>query len=59
MIPRATSGWQTITADLALIYFAGHGVEVQGENFMIPVDAQVQSNRDVQRQSVSLKQMLA
>lgn len=47
------------TADLALIYFAGHGVEVQGENFMIPVDAQVTSNLDVQRQSVSLKQMLA
>ncbi|MBB95320.1 MAG: peptidase C14, caspase catalytic subunit p20 [Rhodobacteraceae bacterium] len=47
------------TADLALIYFAGHGVEVAGENFMIPVDADVQSNLDVQRQSVSLKQMLA
>ncbi|QEW19738.1 Polar organelle development protein [Marinibacterium anthonyi] len=47
------------TADLALIYFAGHGVEVAGENFMIPVDADVRSNRDVQRQSVSLKQMLA
>jgi len=47
------------TADLALIYFAGHGVEVQGENFMIPVDAQVTSNLDVQRQSISLKQMLA
>ncbi len=47
------------TADLALIYFAGHGIEVQGENFLIPVDARVQSNRDVQRQSVSLRQMLA
>lgn len=47
------------TADLALIYFAGHGVEVQGENFLIPVDAQVGSNRDVQRQSLSLKQLLA
>lgn len=47
------------TADLALIYFAGHGIEVQGENFLIPVDANVQSNRDVQRQSVSLKQMLS
>lgn len=51
--------FRTETADLALIYFAGHGIEVQGENFMIPVDAQVSSNRDVQRQSVSLKQMLA
>lgn len=46
-------------ADLALVYFAGHGIEVQGENFLIPVDAQVQSNSDVQRQSVSLKQLLA
>ena len=47
------------TADLALIYFAGHGVEVQGQNFLIPVDANVKSNKDIQRQSVSLKQLLA
>ncbi len=47
------------TADLALIYFAGHGVEVQGENYLIPVDAQVASNRDVQRASVSLDELLA
>lgn len=47
------------TADLALIYYAGHGVEVQGENYLIPADANVGSNRDVQRQSVSLDDMLA
>ncbi|MFP4237995.1 MAG: caspase family protein [Rhodosalinus sp.] len=47
------------TADLALIYFAGHGVEVQGANYLIPVDADVRSNRDIQRQSVSLDMMLA
>ncbi len=47
------------TADLALIYYAGHGVEVQGENYMIPVDADIKSNKDVQRQSISLKQLLA
>jgi uncharacterized caspase-like protein len=46
------------TADIAVIYFAGHGVEVQGENFLIPVDARVTSNRDVQRQSLSLNQLL-
>ncbi|MVO18674.1 caspase family protein [Parasedimentitalea huanghaiensis] len=45
-------------ADLALIYFAGHGIEVQGENFLIPVDAAVQTNLDVQRQSMSLKRLL-
>ncbi len=47
------------TADLALIYFAGHGIEVQGENFLVPVDADVRSTPDVQRQSVSLSEMLA
>lgn len=47
------------TAELAVIYFAGHGVEVLGENFLIPVDADVSSNADVQAQSISLKQMLA
>lgn len=47
------------TADLALIYYAGHGVEVQGENFLIPVDADVASNKDIQRQGVSLKELLA
>ncbi|MCX7888800.1 MAG: caspase family protein [Rhodobacteraceae bacterium] len=46
-------------ADLALIYFAGHGVEVQGENFLLPVDVNVRSNRDVQAQSISLKDFLA
>lgn len=47
------------TSDLALIYFAGHGVEVQGENFLIPADALVNSNLDIQRQSVSLDDLLA
>ena len=47
------------TADLALIYFAGHGVEVEGQNFLIPVDAHITSNRDIQRQAVSLDQLLA
>ncbi|WP_322867365.1 caspase family protein [Aquicoccus sp. G2-2] len=46
------------TADLALIYFAGHGVEVQGENFLIPVDASVKSNQDVVQQAVSLRDFL-
>lgn len=47
------------TSELALIYFAGHGVEVQGENFLIPVDANVKSNQDIQRQSISLKEFMA
>lgn len=50
--------FQAETAELALVYYAGHGVEVQGENFLIPADADVRSNRDLSRQSVSLEDML-
>ena len=46
------------TAEIALIYYAGHGVEVQGENFLVPVDVSATSNVDIQRQSVSLKELL-
>ncbi len=46
------------TADLALIYFAGHGVEVQGENYFIPADAQVSSNQDVRAQALTLTDFL-
>lgn len=46
------------TADLALIYFAGHGVSVQGETFLIPVDARVQAAKDIVQASVTMKDML-
>jgi hypothetical protein len=47
------------TADLALVYYAGHGVEVQGQNFLLPVDANIRSNADIVKASVSLKDFLA
>jgi uncharacterized caspase-like protein len=46
-------------ADWAVIYFAGHGLEVGGANYLIPVDAHLVTDRDVQFQAVSLEQMLA
>ena len=30
---------QTSDADIAIVYFAGHGLEVDGSNYLIPVDA--------------------
>lgn len=47
------------TADIALIYYAGHGVSVQGTTFLIPVDARVQVARDIVTTSVTMDQMLA
>lgn len=55
----ADFSFRSETAELALIYYAGHGVEVQGENYMIPTDADIKSNQDVQRQSISLKMLLS
>jgi uncharacterized protein len=47
------------TADIALIYFAGHGVSVQGTTFLIPVDAKVREAKDIVAASVTMDQMLA
>ena len=47
------------TADVALIYYAGHGVSVQGTTFLIPVDAHVRAAKDIVTASVTMDQMLA
>ena len=45
-------------ADIALIYFAGHGVELDGVNYLVPVDVAPKSEDDIKSQSVTLRQML-
>ena len=47
------------TSDIALIYYAGHGVELNGQNFLIPVDVKISKPSDVGAQAVTLKQLLA
>ena len=34
-------------ADIGLIYYAGHGMELGGENWLIPVDAELKTDRDL------------
>jgi len=45
------------TAEVALVYFAGHGIESGGENFLIPVDARIESERDLRFVSVTLQML--
>jgi lipoprotein NlpI len=45
-------------ADWAVIYFAGHGLEVGGTNFLIPVDARLETDRDVNFEAVPLDAVL-
>ena len=48
-------GRDTRGSDMAVVYFAGHGMEVGGENWLIPVDAELRSDRDVENEAISLK----
>ena len=41
-------------SERALVYFAGHGIEVNGTNYLIPVDAQLRNDLDVQFEAIPL-----
>ncbi|WP_441229500.1 caspase family protein [Tardiphaga sp. 215_C5_N2_1] len=45
-------------ADVALVYFAGHGIEVDGTNYLIPVDALLERDTDVYDEAFSLERIL-
>jgi uncharacterized caspase-like protein len=49
---------QARSHDVRVFYYAGHGVQVRGRNFLIPVDAELQSEDDVQRKSVEVGDLL-
>ena len=46
------------TADWAAIYFAGHGIEVSGVNYLVPVDAQLTGESSISTQTVNLEFLL-
>lgn len=45
-------------AGVGLLYYAGHGVQVDLRNYMVPVDARLQTVADVQAQSVDVGQVI-
>ncbi|MGY2047357.1 caspase family protein [Methylobacterium sp. JK268] len=44
-------------ADIALVYFAGHGIEVSGVNYLIPTDARLRSDFDVEDEGLALERV--
>ena len=42
-------------ADWAMVYYAGHGIEVGGVNYLIPVEAKLALDREVQFETVPLE----
>jgi hypothetical protein len=49
---------KTETSDIALVYYAGHGVEAAGENYLVPVDIKVDDPAKIPEQAVSLSSVL-
>ncbi|MGA2125008.1 MAG: tetratricopeptide repeat protein [Xanthobacteraceae bacterium] len=45
-------------ADWAVVYYAGHGMEVGGTNYLVPTDAHLKVDRDAQDEAVSLNRVL-
>ena len=45
-------------SDIALIFYAGHGIEVNGTNYLIPVDAALERDIDVEDETISLDRVL-
>ena len=45
-------------ADMAAIFFAGHGMEVDKQNYLIPVDARLNTDRDVALEAIPLDYLL-
>ena len=49
---------RSVDAEIALIYYAGHGIEVGKQNYLIPVDAKLESDRAVRFEAISLDDMV-
>jgi uncharacterized caspase-like protein len=45
-------------ADIAVVYYAGHGMEVDGTNYLVPADAKLVSDFDVEDETISLDRVL-
>jgi hypothetical protein len=46
------------TADIAVVYYAGHGVEIDGANYLIPTDAKLLNDLDVEDETMSLDRII-
>ena len=47
---------RSVGADVALVFYAGHGLGVDGANYMVPVNTRLERDTDVRFAAVSLCQ---
>jgi tetratricopeptide (TPR) repeat protein len=46
-------------AQVALVYYAGHGVQIGGRNYLVPVDAQLLAGRDITETMIDIDTITA
>ncbi len=46
-------------ADIGLLYYAGHGLQVNGDNYLLPVDAALKSDIDLNYETVPLNLIMS
>lgn len=46
------------TADISVVYYAGHGIEIDGANYLIPTDAKLLNDLDVEDETMSLDRII-
>jgi uncharacterized caspase-like protein len=49
---------RTKDADIAIVYYAGHGIEVNGNNYLVPIDARLQRDIDVEDEAVAVERVM-
>jgi outer membrane protein assembly factor BamD (BamD/ComL family) len=45
-------------SEMAVVFFAGHGIELGGENWLIPVDAELKTDLDTEQEAISLRSVM-
>ncbi|QJB68706.1 caspase family protein [Parasphingorhabdus halotolerans] len=45
-------------AEVAMVYFSGHGIEGQGKNWLLPVDAKLKTNFDLTYEAIELETVI-
>ncbi|MDQ0390572.1 caspase family protein [Labrys monachus] len=49
---------EAANADIAMIYYSGHGMEMNGTDYLVPIDAKLISDRDVEDETITLDRAL-
>ena len=51
-------GQRARRAEIAVVFFAGHGMEVGGENWLIPTDAELKTDLNAEHEAIALRSIL-